>query len=1149
MDFIRHFVPFREARPKALSFNAPPATKTIESAIRLLIRTMRLTGVILLAFCLQVSARSDAQQRIAINVRNASLQKLFAEIEKKTNYTFFYDLSILKETKPVTIVFKDATVEDILKQALVGQSLEYTITDKTIFVKKERKAVVETSRVDTGHGGGIKVKGMVLTEAGGVPVQGANVTVKQTQKGTITNANGEFEFSYTIPAGSVLIFSFVGYAPQNITVRDGGEIRIYMKVAQNELDKAVVQAYGTTTQRLTTADIGKVTAEEIERQPVMNPLLALEGKVAGLDVSMTSGYASAPVKVELRGRASIDGGLTSDPLYIVDGVPLTVNEVSGSSQYTTGSVGFDQNTLSPAGGQNPFFSINPADIESIEVLKDADATAIYGSRGANGVILVTTKSGKPGRTKFDIRIQEGTQQVDRFWNIMNTGQYLSMRRQALLNNGLAPDPIKDYDINGDWDTTRYTNWQKVLYGGIGNNVDVEGGLSGGDAHTTFRIGGGYNRIVGITTVGGADQRASLSMNLNHRSQNQRLNIGLHNVFSFAQSNLINIGGSLLIAPDAPGIYDSLGNLNFTGWAGNNHNQRAEQQYPFGEMKQPYIGKTLFLNSGILIGFEILRGLSLRANLGCNIGQVNQNLVDPIASQDPAYNPTGVLNLGTNQNINWIVEPQMTYSSHLANGQLDVLVGASASKNTTEATNMTGYGYLSDLLIENISNAQNVVGRDYVGLYRYFGGFARISYNWENKYILNLNGRRDGSSRFGSGKQYGNFGSVGTAWIATQEHWIREILPSYISFFKFHGSYGTTGSDGVPNYSYLSQYSSTGVYPYSNGTSLLAQIDPNPQFRWQSNHKLEVGTNLGILRDRININVAWYRDRCGNQLIPFPTPIFTGFPTVIENSPALVQNTGWEFTANINIIRTDKFNWNITYNSALNFNKLVRYPNFDQSPYIGILKVGQPLNIQYVLHFTGIDQQTGLYSFQDRNHDGIINYSPGQIGDDSYPIVLAPRYFGGVGTDVRYKSLNINLFFNLKNQIGQNAFVSTGAVPGLVNSNQPTVILGKQWQYPGDREATYAKFNSKPNGPSYGYFARNSDGAFTNASYIRLSNLSISYSLPDRYLKKAGISGCNIFFHTNNLFVITKYKGLDPETQNFGGLPPTRMIVGGISLNM
>ncbi len=566
MDFFRHLSPPGGARRNVLSFSTPPVTKTHESATLLFIRTMRLTGVILLAFCMQVSARSDAQQRIAINVKNVSLQKLFAEIEKKTSYTFFYDVTILKETKSVSLQFKDATVEEILKQALVGQALEYTITDKTIFVKKERKAVVETTPADSSRSGGIKIKGVVLTEAG-VPVQGANVTVKQTEKGTITNAKGEFELSYGIPAGSVLIFSYVGYAPQNFTLKDGSQIRIYMKVAQNELDKAVVQAYGTTTQRLTTADIGTVTAEEIEKVPIMNPLLALEGKVAGLDVSMTNGYASAPVKVELRGRATVSPTFTSDPLYIIDGVPLTINEVSGISQYSTGSVGFAQIRPGPAGGQSLLFSIDPSDIESMTVLKDADATAIYGSRGANGVIIITTKKGRAGQTVFNLGLQEGTARINRFWDLMNTSQYLAMRRQAFYNSGSVPSPVTDYDINGIWDTAKYTNWQKVIYGGVGKAIDIRGSVTGGDLQTTFRIGASYDRTTGVTTVSGADQRGSLSTNFSHKSLDQRLSILSSSSFSYSQSDMIGLPGNFLMAPDAPGICDSLGNLNFNGWGG------------------------------------------------------------------------------------------------------------------------------------------------------------------------------------------------------------------------------------------------------------------------------------------------------------------------------------------------------------------------------------------------------------------------------------------------------------------------------------------------------------------------------------------------------------------------------------------------------
>jgi TonB-linked SusC/RagA family outer membrane protein len=1115
---------------------------------------MKLTVFLLTVALVQVRAAAFSQN-VTLSGKDLPLKYVFKTIKAQTGYTFFYNNELLKDAKPVTLNVKDAPLEIVLGLCFKDQPLGYDIQNKTVFVtrKVETPPINSTTvlqSVDSLPPAKIKVKGVVLTEAG-VPVQGANVTVKQTEKGTITNAKGEFELSYAIPEGSVLIFSFVGYAPQNFTVKDGGQIRIYMKVAQNELDKAVVKAYGITTQRLTTADIGTVTAEEIERQPVMNPLLALEGKVAGLDVNMTSGYASAPVKVELRGRASIgispSQTFPSDPLYIIDGVPLTVNEVSGLSSYTTGSYGFDQNGMSPAGGQSPFFSINPADIESIEVLKDADATAIYGSRGANGVILVTTKKGKAGKTKFDLHTQEGTTHVDRFWDMMNTTQYLAMRRQAFYNSGTAPDPVYDYDVNGTWDTTRYTNWQKVLYGGMGRTVDIQGSLSGGDAHTIFRVGAGYNRTTGITTVSGADQRGSVSLSLTHHSLDQRLSISSTSGFSYAQSNLISLPGNALIPPDAPPIYDSVGNLNWAGWGGKDQNSAAENSCPFGSLKIPYTAKTNLLNSNLVIGYELIRGLQVSASVGYNIAQQNQEQQVPIASQDPLRSPIGTLNIGNNRNVNWIVEPQLTYNSEISKGKLSVLLGASSSQNNTETEFTSGTGYQSDLLIDNLSSAPSFRASDLYGEYRYFGVFGRVSYNWENKYILNLNARRDGSSKFGPGKQFGNFGSAGAAWIASEEEWLKQILPSNISFIKLRGSFGTTGSDAIPSYGYLSQYSSNQVLPYNGSSALVPLIDPNPSFRWQSNKELEGAINLGFLKDRITTQVAWYRNRCGNQLIQFPTPLFTGFSSVIENSPALVQNTGWEFTVSANLIKLKKFSWTVNFNMAINRNKLVSYPDFAQSPFTATLKVGQPLNITNVLHYIGIDPQTGNYSFLDRNHDGQIVWNPGYPNDDSYPLVLAPKYFGGFGMNFAYGGLTANLFFNFKNQIGQNAYTKFVNPPGFANFNQPEAIWGKQWQYPGDKSASVTKFTTVYSQLD-GWFALNSDGANTSASFVRLSNLSIAYALPSNYLKKAGIQGCSLFFHTNNLFIITKYKGLDPETQNFGGLPPVKEIVGGINFN-
>ena len=796
---------------------------------------------------------------------------------------------------------------------------------------------------------------------------------------------------------------------------------------------------------------------------------------------------------------------------------MTVNEVSGISSYGNGSAGFQQTgSTDPANGQSPFFSVNPNDIESIEVLKDADATAIYGSRGANGVILVTTKKGKAGKTKFNLAVNEGETYVDRYWDLMNTTQYLAMRREAFRNSGTAPDPVADYDVNGTWDTTRYTNWQKALYGGTGRVTDVQTSLSGGDARTTFRIGANYTRTTGITTISGSDQRAGLSLSLTHRSADQRLAINSSSQYSYTESDMIGLPGNVTMAPDAPPIYDSLGNLNYAGWGGKNNNASAEGAYPFQSIKQPYTDKTNFLNSNLSLSYQIIRGLQVSSSFGYNIAQANLETIVPIASQNPLYNPTGNMSLANTHNVNWIIEPKLTYSTQFSKGKLNLLVGATSSQTNTDGLYASGQSYTSDDLINSIRNAPAYYSSENFGEYRYFGAFARLTFMWKDSYILNFNARRDGSSNFGPGKQFGNFGSAGAAWIASDQDWVRKILPRYISFLKLRGSYGITGSDQVAPYSYVSQYS--GTLPYNGASSLVPLINPNPNFRWQSNKKLEGALNLGLFKDKISIQAAWYRDRCGNQLVPFPTPVFTGFPTVVENSPALVENSGWEFTASAEIVKTRKFSWSANFNISFNRNKLVAYPDFSQSPYTAKYQIGKPLNINYALHYVGVDPQTGQYSYLDKNHTGYISYNPGQPGDDSYVVNLSPRLFGGLGMDISFAGLHASLFFNIKDQLGYNAYYFT-AYPGAgtVNANQSKAIVGKEWQRPGQVAAVAAFTTTQPyTDYEFGF----SDGVYTDASFIRLSNLALSYSLPAEYAKMAGMQDFSLFFRTNNLFIIT-----------------------------
>ncbi len=440
---------------------------------------MRLT-VFLLTCCLFQAVTGTYGQNISLSFRDAPIQQVFKEIRKQTRYTFLADSELLKKANKVTINIKNVPLKDALDSFFKNQPFTWSISGKIITVKSL------SSELKTGNSQPVLTTGISQNEIegnvvnkGNEPLAGASIVIKRTGKGIQTDAAGRFILKNVLQQ-DVLIISFTGYKQKAVPIANETNFYIILDIAEDELDAAIVQAYGTTTRRLTTGNITKITAAEIERQPVMNPLLALQGKVAGLDVKQTSGYASAPVKVELRGRTAINDAFTSDPLYIIDGVPLSIVD-AGNSNYYKGSTGFLQtgnNFTGPARGQSPLFSINPSDIESIEVLKDADATSIYGSRGANGVILITTKKGKAGKTKFDLHIEQGITRVTRFYDLLNTPQYLTMRNEAFKNDNIIPDEINGFDIVS-WDTTLYTNWQKVLYGGTGRRTDIQGGLTGG----------------------------------------------------------------------------------------------------------------------------------------------------------------------------------------------------------------------------------------------------------------------------------------------------------------------------------------------------------------------------------------------------------------------------------------------------------------------------------------------------------------------------------------------------------------------------------------------------------------------------------------------------------------------------------------------
>lgn len=1113
---------------------------------------MRITAFLLLAALVQVSAAGFAQ-KMTMRDKQASFKAIFEQIKLQTGYDVVWKSEQLKNTRSIAVDYVDVEVAKVLNEILPKQNLNYTLNGKTFVI---RRFTDGDQVIPSENPAGIleKISSFfnMITVSGtvngsdGLPLAGATITIKGGKRSTSTGNWGQFTMK-DVPEDAILQISFMGYVTRELKA-NADLYGVKLELSTSKLDEVQVMAYGTTSKRLSTGNITTITAKELENQPVQNPLLALQGRVAGMVVTPANGYASSSVKIEIRGRKTISPDFVSDPLYIIDGVPLNNLDLGTASSYSNGSAGVVQSGFSMPGGQSPFYNLNSKDIESIEVLKDGDATAIYGSRAANGVILVTTKKGKPGDTKFAANLDQGFSTVTQRWNMLNTQQYLEVRREAFKNDNITPTAANAPDLVL-WDPNKYTDWQKQLWGKVGKQTNASMSLSGGDLQTQFRLSGNYGKQTEILSSKGSNQRGSLSLNVGHSTKDRKFRADLNGIYSYSAINTIISPSLVTLAPNAPDIYDENGVLNFAAWRPSSPNI----VFPFSGLSDPYFSNTHMITSNLRLSYQVLENLSVSSNFGYNSSNNVNKYQGLVANQDPFNNPRGNAFYGTTGNYNWLIEPQIDYKVKLFGGELAALLGGSIQKTATNAFGIYGFNYESDDFIETLSMAPYTIITQNQGFYRYAAVFGRIKYNWGDKYIVNINGRRDGSSRFGPGNQFGNFGSIGAAWVASKEDWAKQVIPSFISFVQLRGSYGLTGSDGIGDYKYLTRWSSghqenVPLPDYDGEKPLVSLQAVNVNYKWQVNKKMEVALSLGFLEDRINLESVIYRERSGNQLTIYPTPIYTGFPGVTANWPALIENGGWEFTLNAKIINSNALNWILTFNGSRNYNKLLDYPDIEHSPYVTTLQVGKSLNTKYVLHYTGIDPLSGFYTFEDYNKNGYISQtssSPGRGLDDQYvEMDLTPKFSGGLGSRFSYKNFGFDCFFDFRNQIGIDPNFISGASVGSFG-NQPADLIGNYWKKPGDN-AKYAKPSTIVDAGYSNY--NNSDAIYKNSSYIRLSNVALSYTLGQKVVKKLGAESIRFYMNAQNIFVISKAAGIDPEIQQFGGLPPAKTYLFGLSLN-
>lgn len=1115
-----------------------------------LFRIMRLTTLLLLIGFLTASA-TGSSQTVSLSAENMPLDKVLAAIKEQTGFNFLYGASQIKASKKVTIHVSNAKLDDVLKLCFANQPLTYTIVDNIIVIRhleEKKDADKNTAPVETVPLT-ITVKGRIVNEIGEGVV--ASIQVKGTQNGVSSNEQGFFEIR-NVDENAVLVISSVNIE-KSVEVKVGGRTELgsivtRMKVTESEAIEIRSTGYWTSSKKKNLGNIEKITAKEISQQPVNNVLQAAVSRMAGVEVVPMSGVPGANNSIRIRGTSSLQlvNGTTNAnlPLYVIDGVRFSSSAVESQGI----------NTLN---GTDPLSTINPESIESIEVLKDADATAIYGSLGANGVILITTKRGKnlKGGTSTEASFSRGVGMVPRVKGLMNSQQYLQMRRQGFANDNLIPssNPASGDRYAPDltvWDTSRYTDWQEVLVGGTADMTDAQVAFSGGNAQTGFRFGLGYHHE---TTVFPGDfnySRLNGSLSVFHNSSNNKFKADFSANYGFDENKLY--GGTsefartaLNLVPVAPALYNPDGSLN---WEPNAFGSSTFRNPLAVTLISNNAKNYTWISSGT-ISYRLFSPLTLRLRAGFSRSANKEVATTPLTSLDPTtLNKRNSTEIYTRDFNSWTAEPQIDYSASFGKGKVEALVGSSFQSSNQGATGFIGYGYASDALLGDLAGADTILRVNFnQSQYKYAAVYGRIGYTYNDRYLINLTGRRDGSSRFGPGNKFGNFGAAAIGWIFSKEKFIEEHL-SFLSFGKIRVSYGIAGSDNIGDYQYLDTYTPT-ANSYLSISGLFPFGLSNADYAWETNKKLEAGLELGFLQDKHSLSVSWYRNRSSNQLVGYSLPRITGFTTVTANLDATIQNSGVEILMQTTNLQKKNFTWRSSFNLSIPKNRLLSYPGLETSSYRDYYEIGYPVSIRKVYASPGVNPQTGIYDIGDADNNGIIST------EDQQTIVdFGRRWFGGLNNSFSLQQFEVSIQLEFVNQLGRDPIYNFENMPGGFTAyrafgNNLVDVLQNSWTKPGDA-AAYQRISAGAIPAINGYSkARFSDHTIINASFARVKNVFVSYQLPAGITSRLKLQSVRVYAQGQNLYTITSRKGFDPALTNFAALPSLRVMSVGIQIKL
>lgn len=1123
----------------------------------------------------------NALQRDASHMRlQRSLQEVLGDLQEHYGISFVYEYRVVSGKRVTEPVEYRPDAEATVSQLLGPLGLKFKkINDGTyaispVKVKKfriEKKsaarepdldAVIERREMKPSNEASqiaiqaLSVQGTVQDE-NNQPLPGVNVVEKGTTNGTTTDVSGRFSLTVQ-DEKSVLIFSFIGYTPQEILVGGQTQFSIDLQPDLKALEEVVIVGYGTVKKSDLTGSVSSVKMEDLKGIPLTSIDQGLGGRAAGVMVTQTSGMPGATASIRIRGSSSLQGG--NEPLYVVDGFPI----------YSGGGFGNTGGNVQLSG----LSSINPSDIESIEILKDASATAIYGARAANGVVLITTKSGKRGRDNISFESYYGVQNVVNKINLMDAQQYAALVNEAYTNDGMDPIYSQD-DLTAISKLGKGTDWQDELFRSAPQQ-NYQLSFSGGDQKTVYALSGNYFNQAGI--IRNSDfKRYSFRLNL-ERKLFKNFSAGTHLTFSKSSSNIVRtdagasqgvITSAMKFNPILP-VYEDEALRIYTLI----NEPGIQMPNPVATVNEQVRENHSFRVLGDVYGqWEILPNLKAKSSLGIDVFSNKADVFTP----SYIFEGSGIAeaSVGISMRQNWLNENTLNYSKKINDDNfISVLGGITFQRNYTEGLDASSQQFVNDVLKENNLGAGAVYNKPGSSATEWslISYLSRINYNLMEKYLFSINGRMDGSSRFGENNKYAFFPSGAFAWRVGEENFIKDI--SAISDLKLRTSYGFTGNQEIGLYNSLPTLGNTN-YTINRTivTGFFPNKIPNPDLKWEKTAQFDIGIDVGLFNDRIRLTSDYYHKKTTDLIYSVAVPFVSGFASSLQNMGS-VENKGVELAIESNNL-TGKFEWNSQFNISFNRNKVLELGGEDykdigsgdghlKTGAVHRLIVGEPVGLFYGYQFDGIFQNqeeldagpkspthwVGGRRYKDLSGpegvpDGVIDatYDRTVIGNPN------PKFFGGITNTFSYKAFELSLF--IQYSYGNDIFNYNAIELELPTGGQNVYAdLVNRWT-PENPSNVYPRATTNRS-------AVFSDRYIEDGSYLKMKNLTLAYNFEN--LKLSHLNGMRIYVSGQNLLTFTKYRGYDPEVsfrgattlemgEDFGGYPQARTILVGVKLDI